>query len=297
MPKEQKGLDDEHWETLLDRIKTHKCTPFIGAGACLGRFRMAEIAARWADENEYPLNNPEDLVGVAQFLAIVRDPVTPKERIAKQLKSIPPPNFRAPDEPHGVLADLHLPVYMTTNYDDFMIQAIKSRYMDPKQEICRWNESLLKLVPSIFDSQTAFEPTPANPVVFHFYGHIGIPESLVLAEDEYLDFLVNISRDESLIPRRIQRALSGTSLLFLGYQLADRTFRVLLRTLSNYLGKMGFSHVSVQLVGENISKGQKKEAQDYLNRYFGSLQIYVYWGTCQEFIADLRERTMGGLQR
>jgi len=45
-----------------------------------------------------------------------------------------------------------------------------------------------------------------NPVVFHFHGSYEIPESLVLTEDDYFDFLVNISRDEDLIPARIQQA-------------------------------------------------------------------------------------------
>ena len=34
------------------------------------------------------------------------------------------PDFRAPSEPHAVLADLPLPIYMTTNYDDFMVKAL-----------------------------------------------------------------------------------------------------------------------------------------------------------------------------
>ncbi len=44
---------------------------------------------------------------------------------------------------------------------------------------------------------------------------IGVPESLVLTEDDYLDFLaLAISRDPGLLPHPIQRALAGTSLLF-----------------------------------------------------------------------------------
>jgi hypothetical protein len=53
----------------------------------------------------------------------------------------------------------------------------------------------------------------------------------VLTEDDYLDFLVNISRQQDLLPPRIQEVLTGASLLFIGYRLADWDFRVLFRGL------------------------------------------------------------------
>ena len=32
------------------------------------------------------------------------------------------------------------------------------------------------------------------------------------------------------------------------------------------------------------------KAQDYLNRYFEKLEIRVFWGTCEQFVAELRKR-------
>jgi hypothetical protein len=51
-------------------------------------------------------------------------------------------------------------------------------------------------------------------------------------------------------------------------------------------------HVSVQLnpVGDKASDAQKEEAQDYLNKYLGKLEIQVFWGDCREFAAELRKR-------
>ena len=76
-----------------------------------------------------------------------------------------------------------------------------------------------------------FVPTPASPVVFHLHGRLSVPESLVLTEDDYLDFLVTVSRDQKLLPHQIKRAMAGASLLFIGYRLADWNFRVLHRGL------------------------------------------------------------------
>lgn len=286
-------LEERDWELLLRRIKAGKCTPFLGAGACFGVLPLGcDIAQKWAQEHDYPLEDCHDLARVAQYLAVTEDPMTPKEIITGWIKNVPPPNFTELDEPHGILADLPLPVYITTNYDDFMVQALKSRNKDPKQELCRWNKYVKKL-PSIFDSEPGFNPTIANPVVFHLHGHAKVPESLVLTEDDYLDFLVTISKDQKLLPARMEQAFAGASLLFLGYRIADWDFRVLFRILVSYMDiSTKRAHVSVQLVpGEDrLSKPKKEKAQEYLDRYFDELKIRVYWGTCREFAEELRKR-------
>ncbi len=286
-------LDENDWGLLLRRIKDGKCTPFLGAGACYGALPLgSDVAQDWASDKGYPLEDSYDLARVAQFLAVTEDPMSPKEKIRERFKEIPPPDFSAPDEPHGVLADLPLPVYMTTNYDDFMVQALRSRNKDPKQELCRWNK-YVKGEPSIFEAEPGFNPTPMIPIVFHLHGHNGVAESLVLTEDDYLDFLVNISNDQELLPARIQRALTGASLLFMGYRIADWDFRVLFRSLVGYLERsIGRAHISVQLVpvGRQAPEEQKAKAQEYLDRYFEELKIRVYWGTCREFAAELRKR-------
>src|SRR5215831_21358680 len=51
----------------------------------------------------------------------------PKEELANSFKKCAPPDFSARDEPHSVLSKLPLPIYMTTNYDDFMIRALKAQ--------------------------------------------------------------------------------------------------------------------------------------------------------------------------
>jgi hypothetical protein len=285
-------LEERDWNLLLRRIKAGKCTPFLGAGACFGALPLGgEIAREWTQEHQYPLEDCHDLARVAQFLAVQYDPMFPKEEILEQwFKEVAPPDFTEPDEPHGVLADLPLPVYMTTNYDDFMVQALESRHKDPKRELCRWNQ-LVKDQPSIFDS--GFTPTVANPVVFHLHGHDKVPESLVLTEDDYLDFLVNISRDQALLPPRIQEALTGASLLFIGYSLADWDFRVLFRGLvMSTESSLRRISVTVQLPPRSTDalESTQQQTQKYLDEYFKRIDIRAYWGNAREFVAELRQR-------
>jgi hypothetical protein len=77
-------------------------------------------------------------------------------------------------------------VYLTTNYDDFMMQALASQHKDPKRELYRWNELVRRRSsPSVFDLDSNYDPTPANPLVYHLYGHNEAPESMVLTDDDH----------------------------------------------------------------------------------------------------------------
>jgi hypothetical protein len=278
------NFDENDWGLLLSRIKDKSCTPFIGAGACAGRLPLgSEIAQEWARNYEFMRKYSGDLPRVAQFRAINDlDDMVSKQEIAGRF-GISAPDF-APDDLHAVLADLPLPVYITTNYDDFLFQALaRNELRKPEREICLWNSYLRQYSTSVF-TRDNFRASPATPVVFHLHGYAGDPHSLVLTEDDYLDFLVQTSRDPDLIPKRIQQALAGTSLLFLGYRMADWDFRVLFWTLVNSMEKnLKHLHISVQVAD---SEGEQK----YLERYFGRLNVRVYWGDVRVFARELRRR-------
>ncbi|MDQ3803350.1 MAG: SIR2 family protein [Acidobacteriota bacterium] len=287
-------LKDRDWAVLLDRIDEKKCTPFLGAGVRSdGPTLRAKIARKWAEEYEYPLGGTDNLAHIARFISVNYDAEFTKRRLADQYRTIPPPDFDDPDDPYAILADLPLPVYITTNYDSFMYQALLHRNRDARQEVCRWNK-LIAEPPSIFDD--GFSPSVANPVVFHFHGHTGNLDSLVLTEDDYFEFLINVSKDPRLIPHRIEKAVTGSSLLLLGYRLNDWDFRVLFHMIASYMEiATSRTHVAVQIapVADQAPEEQRKKAQNYLDLYFEKykrLDIRIYWGTCLEFMSELKER-------
>ncbi|MFK7847424.1 MAG: SIR2 family protein [Rhodothermales bacterium] len=283
-------LEDREWELLLRRIRDGKCTPFLGAGACYGILPLgSDIARAWAKEYDYPMDDVYDLPRVAQYLSVQYDSMYPKEELIKDYFSGEKiPNFKDPDEPHGILADLPLPVYLTTNYDNFMVKALESAGKKPVREYCRWNEAI-KFNPSIFEN-AGYEPDPHNPVVFHLHGLDKVPESLVLTDDDYLDYLINISRDQNVLPHLIQRAMAGSSLLFIGYSLEDWTFRVLFRGLVNATeSALRRISVAVQLPPDAPESTQRL-IQKYRNMYFDKIDIRIHWGTARNFVEELRAR-------
>ena len=292
-------LTEVDWDLLIGRIRDGKCTPFLGAGASVGVIPLAgTIARQWADKYDYPLPDRGNLIQVAQFLAVqAQESTFPKTQL-KRLVGDVTPDFNRPTEIHSVLARLPLPIYITTNYDDFMFQALSLVDKKPVAELCRWNKRLpestnssAEIRKSAFDEGSEFALSPETPVVFHLHGSFTEPDSMVLTEDDYLDFLINVGDDRRLLPHPIEKAFVQTSLLFLGYRLADANFRVVFRSLVNYLQRnFTRAHVSVQLAPDGLSNEQRDKALAYLDSYFKELKIRVYWGTCEEFAEDLTQR-------
>lgn len=298
------GWNDADWEALIRAIRAKQCTPFLGAGAAAGVLPLGkQIAREWAAQDRYPFSDAGNLVRVAQFVAVQSgSPLTPKYRIIDKFTSQSPPDFSDPSEPHRVVAEFRLPVYITTNYDDFMSQAI--HYVDsqalaknqnftprrPQKALCKWHLAR-RSRPVSFD--LGFTPDIENPVIFHMHGYMSEASSMVLTEDDYLDFLMNISEVPDLIPPRIEDAFTTSSLLFLGYSLEDMNFKVLFRKLVSYMQiSQAQRHVSVQLAPkaekpdqEEIDRAENQRL--YMERHLGLRNVKIYWGECQDFTRDL----------
>jgi hypothetical protein len=272
-----------------------------------------------AAEYNYPFSAAESLPRVAQFVGTV-DNRRLRRRILSTLsegfkwrmglKSAPGDRRRglaeiiegadwsarslelAESEIHHQLADLKLPLYLTTNFDNFMALALRARGLVPRRETVAWREGA---------SQDAgrphydLDPPPSadQPVVMHLFGTDDDPLSMVLTEDDYLDYLSRISRDyEYLLPTSVNEALASTTLLFLGYRLEDLDLKVILRGLLTNLDleRWGMLHVAVQIESSGVDEAKVEEVTRYFQKYFAHSKIDVYWGSAQQFVDDLHAR-------
>ena len=168
------GRLEEDWNNLLTSILDKSCIPFIGSGILTIKFGDGKplvslsrnIVEKWKEQYSYPLEDlynlakvhvledPNKLAKLAQFLEIERiydeKLMYPKNMLKDILKGIEESSFSSQikdKSPFDTLADLDLPIYMTTNYDNFMELSL-SKYQKkfPQSEFCRWNEDLIKYV-------------------------------------------------------------------------------------------------------------------------------------------------------
>lgn len=302
-------------------IKRGRSTPILGPGLVeplLGSLR--DIAQRWADDFHYPMRpyERESLPQVAQFLAVNQDTRFPFDDLEDSLKQhiretypaelaavgLPSKNTlnqligavgtlaRKTHEldPHKVLASLPLPIYITANQDYLLEDALREAGKDPQTVLCPWNE-YIEQAQSVFDREPNYEPTAERPTIFHLFGVWDQPDSVVLTEDHYFDFLTGVTGNKKLIPDLIRQALADTGLLFLGFQTEDWSFRVIFRSLLMQPGSSRrnlYAHIAAQIEPEDGRNLEPVRAKRYLEQYFHKgADVDIYWGSPEEFMAEL----------
>jgi hypothetical protein len=313
---------ESFWSTLLYNIADKECTPFLGPGVTADLLpSQADLAQKLAAEYNYPFPTTQTLPRVSQF-ACTLDKTVPRKKILRAMidgfrnrmglktiatdhewslcKILEASNWSEcaqelfENEIHHLLADMQLPLYVTTNFDDFMALALKAKVKDRlvRRETVKWRE-----MTSRDQKRPHYDldppPSPESPVVLHLFGSDDDVLSMVLTEDDYLDYLARISRDyEYLLPTSVQGRLASTTLLFLGYRLEDLDLKVIMRGLLTNLDleRWDMLHVAVQIESSIVDHAKQEEVTRYFQKYFSKSKIDVYWGSAQQFVADLHAR-------
>jgi hypothetical protein len=315
----------ERWPGLQRSILRGPCTPILGPGLneqVLGSSR--EIAQRWAEMYHFPMapHDKEDLPHVAQFLAVNQGQRFPHDELVESMRQEILGRYENqlrngarhapldelikmvgkrrresdPAEPNRVLAELPFSIYITTNVDSLLEEALADAGKQPQSEICPWND-YIELLPSVYKDEPNYRPDTQRPLVYHLFGKLSEPDSLVLTEDDYFDHLIRATSNKELIPKPVRRALTDAALLFLGFHLDDWNFRVLFRSIMSQAGgarRLNYAHVAAQIDPEEGRILEPKGARQYLEKYFQPAHISIYWGTTEDFMRELVRRLTAG---
>jgi hypothetical protein len=312
------------WEqVIIDRIKTGKVVPLIsnevGNNLVLGGHKA--LIEAYATYINYPLPSKEILSRMAQFVGVtgemVSDPRVVKEdyinfiknrlfdiaenegvsadvlaELEEQFDNVNFSEFaevlgyprlnNGQIDPLLVLAEFPLPIYLTTSYHNFIEVALRRAGKEPRSEICRWHKGL-EGISSVLDG--SYQPNKDEPLVYHLHGFDSYPDSIVLTDDDYMDFLIaitqNIGRESDPIPRRVRQAMADSSLVLLGYNLQDWDFKVIFWGLIRPRPLQQTS-VSIQLVPDEVER-------TFLQNYLDEFEFKVYWGDVHQYTQELRQ--------
>jgi len=307
------------WSTLLDNIAEGDCVPFLGPRLTNHLLPdKQQLAFLLSDKHHYPFGDMDNLPRVAQFVGIndktrlrndliylliqgykkrfglTEDKKDRRKRKrlsevieASQWSTLCQATFAT--EIHHQLAEFELPIYITTNFDNFMTLALRTKQTKVRQIDLNWRDLYRE------DESTPFEeinppPSDDNPVVLHLFGTDQNSETLVLTEDDYLDYLTALARNfEYLIPTNMQSILASKTLLFLGYKLDDMELRVIMRGILTLLDLKRWDrlHVAVQIDSTMVDQAKTEEVTRFFQKYFQQSKIDVYWGSTQQFIDEL----------
>jgi hypothetical protein len=237
----------------------------LGAGVADSYFGdPRDMAQRLSQASNFPLGAHQqgDLPRVLQYLDVTQYRPTMIAALRKQMReellrrhrSRMTPELQA--KPMGDMIE-----FLTFTPRPGMFRALKAAGKNPVRLFTMWRKTKdgLPAGPDFKGTETA-----DNPVVYQMQVVFGRDEfapenqSLVLTENDYFDYLISVSSDASaearskLIPQVVRSALADNSLVFLGFQLTDWSFRVLFRLIESLEGgqkseNLKMTHVGVQV--------------------------------------------------
>lgn len=216
------------------------------------------------------------------------------------------------EDPLYLLAQLPLHTYATTSHHDFLERALVDAGKHPRIQVCACSGDAYSERPEIewFGLPPASgedldsEATEVTPIIYHLYGLEKYPATLVISEDDYMEFLVTISSDRDVVPLRLRRALAQSSMLLMGYRLRSWEFRVLFQGIIKRVLESTKTpdkpNLAIQLHPPAEWKPDSeemehylKEAKSYLEKLFQPA-FMVEWGSTASFAQKLLEKWREG---
>jgi hypothetical protein len=224
-------------ELVAEGVRAQECILFLGAGVHappsaessfaypperrppIGSALSLELALECGFAERLPREDPGNLqrVALAYEIAFSRFRLVDAINEAVHVGKEPSPMLRA-------LARLDFPVVITTNYDQLFEKALVEAGKEPRVAI---------YTPKLEETTDFRKPTAQSPVVFKIHGDISRPETVVITDEDYIDFVLRMSNKEPYdpLPRRLKVYLTDWTTLFVGYSLLDYNLRLLFKTL------------------------------------------------------------------
>jgi hypothetical protein len=257
-------------DDLIRRLQYVSVMARAGGGKKLIQESYLEFLEQWLFES----SDKDLLMHLKHEVELHLKSVSEKaERVARPLYDYANPLVQ--------LASFPLPIFLTTSYHSFLETALTRCGKKPRTEVCLWKKSLRKDPRLTMDS--SFVPYDKEPLVFHLHGLDKYPESIVLAEDDYFDFVAELMADKDLLPKPVRTALSSWAIMLLGYDLRGWDFKSIFHSIIKPTNDgLRKESIAIQLSPED------KVEKEYLEKYLRlDADFEVYWQPIDVFVQEL----------
>ena len=224
------GLTDQDWRRLAETIQRGNCVLLLGPAVAVRerdpqRVALTVSLARALAEKAGPAAaniNSDDFRHAAQVF--LSSGGADRVDLELAVRDFFAPLAQETTDLHRRLAELPFSLCVNTTHDRFLANAFKAVGKTPQLGYYNFRK------PSI---TTALNASPKNPLVFNLYGDLDDPDSLVLTENDLLDFLVGVIKNAPPLPSYVTARFSApdTSFLFLGFGFQRWYVRILLHVL------------------------------------------------------------------
>lgn len=233
-------MKERHWTNLVSSLKCGQCVLVLGPEvpaetqiACLNSDGTAHIT--YTDALKELLKDEledERLPVSATCLAGVSQQYEDAAGFGSGALRTVAAQFYAssrfePSAIHSAIASLPFQLIISTCHDKLLATAMEKAGKTPM--VCRYNFRGDRRD----NPEFALPWSDQTPLIYQLFGDSADPQSLVLSENDLLDFLVAVISEQPPLPNSLRRAMqrSGQSLLFVGFGLRHWYLRVIMKAL------------------------------------------------------------------
>ncbi len=183
----------------------------------------AALSRRLADECDFAARFPGEDPSNLQRVALAYEIDSSRGRLVDAIGGAVDAG-KAPSPMLHALARLDFPLVITTNYDGLFERALRDAGKEPRVSVYKPGD----------EPTTDFEDeTAQSPVIYKLHGDVAHRESLVVTDEDYIQFVLRMSDKEPYdpIPLSLKHFLKRWTTLFIGYSLLDYNLRLLFKTL------------------------------------------------------------------
>jgi hypothetical protein len=290
-------MKERYWNTLVSSLRHRRCILVIGpevpadiSSSSGGEGATASVTYADALKDHLTQELAEDnrRVTATSFAGVAQEYEDAEGFGSSSLRSQAASFYASaplrPSAIHDALALLPFPLIISTCHDRLMAQALKLASRPPV--VYRYN-----LRGDRRDNpEFAIPGVESTPVIYHLFGSFEEPQSLILSENDLLDFLIAVVAEQPPMPNSLRRALQrqGLNILFVGFGIRHWYLRVLLKVLirSLSLGRSG-SAVALEPL---LQATPEFDRQQTILFYQRGTRIEVCDDAIPSFIAELTDR-------
>ena len=289
-------MKERHWNSLIATLRHGQCVLMLGPEVPVSRAGGAatedehsfadELAATLAGELEDDNRSPrgKTLAAIAQQYEDCEGFGTSALRATAE-RFYQSPDF-APSQVHATLASLPFPLILTTGQDGLLVRALAAAGKTPTAQRYHLRGDKRD------NPELMLTGSPAAPVVFHLFGQASEPASLVLSENDVLDFLIAIVSENPPLPNSLMRALKrpGQSFLFVGFGIRHWYLRMLLKVI---LRALEVNRTGSAIAAEPLGSLPQSDRDDTILYYQRGTRVEVEDADVGSFLEVLAKRLEG----
>jgi hypothetical protein len=188
-----------------------------------------------------------------------------------------------PSGVHQALAALPFGLILTTCHDDLLARALAEAGKKPIVQRYHLRGDKRD------NAEFVLPGVPDTPIIYHLFGNAQEPASLVLSENDLLDFLLAIVSERPPLPNSLIRALKrvGQNFLFVGFGIKVWYLRVLLKVL---IRTLDLHRTGSAIAAEPLHGLSDIDREQTILFYQRGTRIEVEDTDIHTFLADLAHR-------